>query len=242
MTKTVAFMYYEARNLTRSLYGGNFHAPAVAKGEKPFLLEVRDHVQPEKQPHIVGGRIVPRTITGEEIALDIIQHWTAGVLGMTGDVRPGIWVVRDTIPMLDDNGTPLRDVYGIVQTRPATEAEKAAMWAEDLAENTGCQARWGDYNILQGDVYHGDSNTKMRLLINPTMKASARYYGREREWLDEVKDDDVRTCVFCGKSTDTRFPVCQNCDRVIDKAKFDALNAKAPMTPPLNPSEKKQAA
>lgn len=242
MTKTVATIYYESRNLTRSLYGGNFHVPAVAKGGKPFLLEVRDHNQPEKQPHIVGGRIVPRTITGEEIAADIIQHWTTGVLGMTGDVRPGIWVVRDTIPMLEDNGTPIRDVYGIVQSRPATEAEKAAMWAEDLAENVACQARWGDFNILQGEVYATDTNTKMRLLINPTMKASATYYGREVEWSDELKHDDRKLCQFCGKSIARGIVKCQFCHEIVDRAAYDKLTAKPSVAPPLNPNEKKQAA
>lgn len=240
MTKTIASIHFEERRLVRSLFSGNFYAPAVPKGDKPFLLEVRDHYQPEKQPHIVGGRIFRNMITGEEIARDIIQHWTAGVLGMTGDVHPGIWVVRDVITLLDETGTPIKDVYGAVQSRPATEEEKAAMWAEDLAENVAAQARWGEFNIQQADAYAKDENSKMRLLIGPTMRAAAKYYGRDREWLEELKDNDSKTCAFCIKSIDRRVVVCPHCQNVVDRAAYDKLTSKAPLPPPFSPSEKKQ--
>lgn len=242
MTKTIASLYFEERRLTRPLYGGNFYAPAVPKGAKPFLLEVRDHRQPEKQPHIVGGHIIPRTITGEEIAADIVLHWTSGALGMKGDVRPGIWVVRDTITQVDENGVPIKDVFGAVQYRPATDEEKAAMWAEDVAENTACQARWGEFKIAVGDSYAKDENSKMRLLIDPTMKAAAKYYGRDREWLDELKDGDTKTCQFCFKAIDARVLTCPNCREVVDRKGYDAATAKPPVPPPLNPGGKQQAA
>ncbi len=233
MTKTVASIYYEERRAERTLYGGNYHMPAVPRGAKPALLQVTDKTQLERMPHIVGGGLIPRHIAGEEIANDIVKHWTEGVLGMTGNVGPGIWIVRDVIPILDENGIPVMDALKIVQTRPATEAEKAAMWAEDLAEAVAKQARWGEYNIQQGDALANDQNTKMRLLIGPTMKASCKYYGREREWMDELKDGDVKSCVFCFKSVDRRVLVCPHCQNVVDRAAYDKLTAK-----PLAPAQR----
>lgn len=223
-TTKVATIYYEERYLSRPLFCGNFHAPAVPKGDKPFILEVRDHIQPERMPHIVGGRRIPVTIHGEEIARDIIQHWTTGVLGMTGDVHPGIWVVRETITLRDDSGTPVKDVYGAVQSRPATDEEKTAMWAEDLSENKAAQTRWAEFNIQQGDVLASDSNTKMRLMIGPTMKLSVKYQGRERDWCEEMKDDDVKACKFCFKSIDSRVVVCPECKNVVDPQRYAELN------------------
>lgn len=246
MTKTVASIHFEERRLVRPLYGGNFYAPAVPKGDKPFLLTVNDHYQPEKQPYIVGGRVFRNIIIGDEIAVDIIQHWTAGTLGMTGDVHPGIWVVRDVITLTEkdangnDTGIAIKDAYGVVQSRPATEEEKATMWAQDLAENIAAQARWGEFNIQQADAYAKDENSKMRLLIGPTMKAAAKYYGRDREWLEELKDGDTKTCPFCVKSIDRRVIKCPHCSEIVDRAAYDKINVKSPLAPPLSPADKKQ--
>ncbi len=242
MTKQLATIDFQEHSAVRSLYGGNFYIPAVPKGAKPFLLTLQDHVQMEKLPHIIGGGRMPVTIFGEHIGIDLIAHWTMGVLGMTGDCGPGIWVVRDTIQLMNDDGIPVADAFGVVQTRPATDEEKKAMWDEDYAAAVARQAKWGEFLIQQGDIYAADPNPKMRLLIGPAMKAAAKYYGREREWLDELKDDDTRLCPFCFKATNPLAPVCQKCDRVIDQAKYDALTKKPAMPPPLNPGEKKQVA
>lgn len=242
MTKRIATVYFEKRHLERAIYGGVFDVPAVARGEKPFILEVRDHVQREQLPHILGGGQMPRQIAGEHIAADIIQHWTTGVLGMTGNVRPGIWIVRDVITLADENGIPLKDQFGVVQTRPATEEEKAAMWAEDLAENLACQARWGDFNIQKGDALWNDQNQEKRILINPTMKAAAPYYKREVEWTGELKQDDRKSCQFCGRSIARTVVKCQFCHEIVDRAAYDKLNAKPAVAPPLDPGQKKQQA
>jgi ribosomal protein L37AE/L43A len=74
------------------------------------------------------------------------------------------------------------------------------------------------------------------------MKASAKYYGRDREWLEELKDGDTKSCQFCFKSIDRRVVKCPECGEIVDRAAYEKLTAKPPIPPPLNPSEKKQQA
>ncbi len=242
MTKTVASIHFEPRSIERSIYNGHFETPAVARGAKPFLLEVRDHIQLERLPYIVGGGQFPRQIFGEHIAADLITHWTSGALGMTGDCHPGFWIVRDTLPVLDETGTPIKDAFGVVQTRPATAEEKSAMWDEDLARETAAQARWGDLLIQEGDVLAGDENPQMRRLISHSMRTAAKYYGRDREWLMELKDSDAKTCPFCFKSIDARVVKCPHCSEIVDQAAYARLTAKPPLPPPVQTPQGKHAA
>ncbi len=242
MTRIVASIYFEARHLERTLYGGVFDAPAVPKGGKPALLEVRDHNQLERLPHIVGGGQFPRTILGEHIAADIVKHWSEGALGMTPECRPGIWVVRDVIVIADETGTPLKDAFGAVQTRPATPEEKEAMWRADLAENSMAQARWADLLIGQGDRLDGDPNPAMKLLISNLMINACKWRGRDRGWLQELKDFDAKTCPFCLKSLDIRAIKCQYCDEVVDQAGYAKLTAKPTLPPPAIPGKQQNHA
>jgi hypothetical protein len=242
MTRTVCSIYFEPRHLERPLYGGVFDAPAVPKNAKPFLLEVRDHNQLEKLPHIVGGGQFPRTILGEHIALDIVKHWSEGALGMTPECRPGVWIVRDVIVIADENGTPLKDAFNAVQTRPATPEEKDAMWQADLAENTMAQNRWADYLIGQGDTLDSDPNLAMKLNISNLMRSACKYRGRDRGWLQELKDGDAKTCPFCLKSLDIRAIVCQHCHNVVDQAGYAKLTSKPPLPPPVQTGKQNHAA
>ncbi len=248
MTRTVATIYFRQCHLERTLYGGVFDAPAVAKGDKPFLLEVRDHNQLERLPHIVGGGQFPRTILGQDIAVDIKKHWSEGALGMTPECRPGVWVVRDVVVIADETGTPLKDAFGSVQTRPATPEEKETMWQEDLAENTMAQARWADYLVSRADTLFADPNPAMRILIDPTMRTAAKYRGREREWLDEARDLDAKNCQFCLKSLPIKAIKCMYCGEIVDREGYSKMSqqgspvAKQPLPPPVQTGKQNHAA
>lgn len=242
MTKYVASIHFEPRSIERSIYNGSFHAPAVPRGAKPFLLEVRDHIQLERLPYIVGGGQFPRQIFGEHIAADLITHWTSGALGMTGDCHPGFWIVRDSLPVLDETGTPVKDAFGVVQTRPVTAEEKAAMWDEDLARETAAQKKWGALLVQKGDVLASDENAQMRILISDSMRAAALYYEWDREWLEELKDNNAKSCPFCFKSIDVRVVVCPHCTNTVDQAAYARLTAKPPMPPPVQAPQGKHAA
>jgi hypothetical protein len=244
MTKTISSIYFIPCHAERHKYAGIFDVPAVPKGEKPFLLTVTDHVEMEQQPHIVGGHQIPRQILGEEIAACVVKEWAENGLGMSPECGPGIWVVRDTIPLTNELGVLQIDpLTGRARNRMATDAERAAMWAEDLAFNIARQERWGEYLIGQGDILDADPNKKMAILISPAMRAAAQYYGRAVKWLDrKIKHDDRRQCPFCLESIATATVICTHCKQVVDQKRYAELTKGAPIPPPLKPTGKDHVA
>jgi hypothetical protein len=244
MTKSIASLYFIPCHAERHKYGGVFDLPAVPKGAKPFLLTVPDHTEMEKQPHIVGGHQIPRSILGEEIASCVVKEWAENGLGMSPECGPGIWVVRDTIPLTNEKGELQIDPFtGRALNRMATDAEKAEMWEADLAFNIARQERWGEYLIGQGDILDADPNRKMAVLISPAMRAAATYYGRAVKWLDrKIKHDDRRSCPFCMESIPTATVICTHCKQVVDQKRYAELTKSAPIPPPLKPTGKEQTA
>jgi hypothetical protein len=223
MTTRIATNYFEAKAAERTLYGGTFSAPAVPKGHPPFILTIPDHIQREQRPHIIGGGRTPETIFGEHIAADIRREWAEEGMGMNTACGPGIWVVRDVIPLLNPDGTMLLDVDKKAQYRPATEDEKEQMWAEDLAEQSARQEAWALYLKEQGDILDADPEKKRGRLISPTMRAAVAYYGYSVPWLDSRKAKaagDVKVCQWCAKENPAAVIKCQHCHEVVDAARY----------------------
>jgi hypothetical protein len=224
MHKFVASIFFEELRVERPLYGGDFRLPAVPRGDPPALLLVRDHTQMEPQPVISGGRSVPRLILGEHIAHDVYEHMATMGLGMSVDCGPGVWVVRDSVPEKRPDGSLVIRADGKFETRLPTDQEKQVMFDEDLAFAISRQQRYGDYLISQGDAYM--QTPKERILITKRMKAAAKYFSREREWLEDLKDGDLKLCPYCVKSIDVRAVKCPSCGEIVDPARHAAMLAQ----------------
>lgn len=209
----------------RSLYGGVFKVPAVPKGAAPVLIPVADHVQMEKLPHIMGGGNMPRRILGESIAADVVREWAHSGMGMNTACGPGIWVVRDVMPLVNPDGTLVLDVEKHAQFRPATDEEKARMWAEDMVEQTSRQEAWGAYLKEQGDILDADPDRKKGILISPTMRAGAAYYGYSAPWLENTRKrvGDMKTCQFCSRDIPSSTVKCHLCNEVVDRKRYEEL-------------------
>lgn len=223
MQKYVASIFFDDTRVDRAIYGGQFVLPAVPRGAPPYILEIRDHIQMEDLPFISGGGRVPRVIAGEHIAADVVEHVAMLGRGMSVECGPGVWVVRDQVPLLDQDGAWIIDANNKPETRPATEAEKQAMFAEDHAFALRRQDSYCQLLIGQGDAYA--VNPKETILITPRMKKACIHAQRERDWLTDLKDGDVRLCPYCMKSIDSRAIKCPNCSEVVDVAKHAALIA-----------------
>jgi hypothetical protein len=186
-------------------------------------LPIADHIQIERMPFIAGGGIVPRVIAGEHIAADVVMHVSTLGMGMSVETGPGVWMVRDRVPQSDDDGNWIMQADGKPVTRMATDVERNQMFAEDLTNATERQERYGQYLIAEGDRYN--ENIKERILITPRMKAACLYYHRERPWLIDLKDGDMKLCHFCMASIDARAIKCPRCNEIVDAVRFAALNA-----------------
>jgi predicted nucleic acid-binding Zn ribbon protein len=216
MTKTIASIYPMPSHVERPLYSGIYDIPAVQKGDPPFLLKVEDKVQVGRTLHIMGHRETRDQILGEQIADDICKQLAENAPGMGIDCGPGIWVVREEVTDADpDTGKPFN--------RPATEAEKAAMFAEDLAHAKVRQAAWMEYQIISGDRKEAQGKY---FEITPLMKLACRYMGRERKWLEEMKDGDVKRCRFCTQPIPANAIKCPKCQEIVDPEAYAREQAK----------------
>jgi hypothetical protein len=225
MTKTIASIYFEPLSADRPLYNGYFRAPAVKKGDAPFLLQVKDHIQLESQPWFKGtfnGRQIqtPETIDGRQITVDLLKHWADDNPDFTPDCGPGVWLVRELVPADDENG-PVLDANKQQVMREATAEEKKRMFAEDLET-----AKQRQYALIEKWIQKGDimaEDPKRVMLIPAFFKDACRYAGRDRKWLHDLRDGDIKTCVFCTKTISSATVKCPHCNEVVDRKRYEEL-------------------
>jgi predicted nucleic acid-binding Zn ribbon protein len=243
MQKRIASIYFAPVLARRPLYGGYFEIPAVEKNAEPHILVIDDKVQRSQEPSPDGStRVMQRyLIEGRDIAVDILREWTAESVGMTPDCRPGVWIVRDEVPLTQPSGLPQYDADGKAMWRQASEEERVAMWAEDRKAAEIAQANWADYLIRSGDVLAEDP--KQWVLISNLMRVAARHFGKERPWLQELKDNDVKHCQWCTKAIPVFAVKCGFCHEIVDPERYvemarkrDAVleqSSASPVRPPV---------
>lgn len=223
MMKTIASIYPIALTAKRPLYAGDFHIPAVQRGDKPSLLEVKDHYQIETEPWFKGTTGAGRqkqsriTIAGEEIARDIIAEWTENHPDAGPDCHPGVWIVRDSIPLFEEkNGrqVPLADADGKQAFRSATKEERDQMFAEDLKRIEEVQANWGEKAFLKGNLMADDP--KKIPWIPEYCKTMAKHYGHSPAWLNRASDSNVKVCPACRKQIAAQAWKCGFCQEIVD--------------------------
>lgn len=223
MTKQIASIYFSAVHAERKLYSGVYDIPAVEFGAAPFILTVTDKRQRSQEPSPDGKNKITRVdlIDGKEIALDILREWCEAGEGMAPQCRPGMWLVRDEIPVYIEDGPqkglPEVDADGRPVWRQATEREKSEMFKEDFQAAKQAQAAFADYKIRNADSLE----QKAWKFIDPAARVAARYYGRDREWLAELRDGDVKSCGFCVKKIPAASLVCMYCQNVVDPAGYN---------------------
>lgn len=224
MQAIIASIYFAPVRAER-IYGGPYEIPAVAPGSEPILLAVQDRVQVEEGPYQLGhgGRRQKNRhlVSGESIARDIVSEWTGTGLGMTPQCRPGIWVVRDRIPLLHDNGTPATDADGIGTWRPATEEERLAMWEEDVAAAHAADHAYANMLFLAANAQAEDP--RLIPFIPKNARRAAHQYGMSAEWLRENAALNVRPCPYCTKVISGNAIKCPQCSEIVNVEAYVAL-------------------
>lgn len=230
MTKTICSVYFSKLvEIRRPSYQGVFNLPVVKKGEQPARLVIKDHYEVNEQPFIVGTRnnrpLKTRIlIQGEDIAADLLAHWTAYHPDMTSQCAPGLWVMRDVVYLWDDDGKPLIDADERHATRPATTSERDSMFAEDLAAAYERQDVWIETAIRRGDIMAEDP--KKVPWIPQYCRDAVDYSGRQRDWRRGLRDGDIKQCPYCTKSiTSTAFK-CPFCSEVVDAFGYAEFRAR----------------
>ena len=156
----------------------------------------------------------------EHIAADLVHEWTETGLQMNGEQHPGIWVVRDRMPIIDEKtGLVMVDDEGRAQMRDATQEERAAMWAEDLERNRIAQSQYAHaiWNFWNGKV---EATPAVVTAVPKTVKDAARYYGFTSEWFKDPTLAQNLPCPHCTRLISPASVVCEHCTRVVNIAKY----------------------
>lgn len=248
MTAKVASIHFAPVECDRTTFGfGFFRMPAVAHGAEPAILLIPDKVQIEEGPYQWGqnGQRSKRKHphAGETIARDVVGHWTQNGLHMRPDCRPGIFLVRERIPLLHESGAPVLDAEGFPQWRDATDWEKESMYAEDLAASRKADRAYASALYVKANSMA--DNPRLIPLISDVTKLGARHYGLDAEWLKENAASDVKPCPMCTKIIATKAILCPFCHGVADLDRWAAsetIKNATLKTARLNPQPVEQTA
>lgn len=241
---------------TRPFCNNPYTLPACPLGAEPAILEIEGVIQRD------WGSILPGTskrqehrwsVLADEIARDLVGWWSGVTTvgrGMNMESHPGVWVVRDRVPVTQ-GGTAgashddlVRDAQGQIRFRPATPEEFKTMWAEDAAENRRADQKYAEWCWSDGNkISNGDKNNQ---LIPPNYRLAAKHYGLDASWLREAAAMDSQTCPSCGKLVSKHTFVCAYCQQPTDLVKWatwqaakdaalrDAKAGKLPSPAPIN--------
>jgi hypothetical protein len=229
-TVRIASLYPIAQRAQRPLYGGDFNLTAVKRGDQPAILDIKDHFQFEPQPYFTGlingkQRKERKLVLAIEIAQCLLREWTIDNTMWNPECHPGIWIVRDTIALVDANsGVPELDGDGKPAVRDATEAEKKAMWDEDHERASRAQATWVEAAVTHGNIMA--ENPKAISFIPKPYKVLAVAYGYTPKWLNRSAHANTKPCPWCQEQVPTTVIYCPKCTRCVDPQRAATVQAE----------------
>lgn len=227
MTAKIASVYFAPVKAER-IFGGVYQIPAVGPGKEPLILTITDRVQVEQGPYslgsVAGRRSVRRQlIPGEAIARDLVREWTEMGLGMTPQCRPGIWMVREQVALMREDGTIETDADGLPLWRLAMDEERELMWEQDLQMARMVDRAYADYLFMQANALAEDA--RLIPFVSEVAKTGARAYGLEAEWLKANAALNVKTCSYCTKVIPGAAIKCPHCQEIVDVEAYARLEA-----------------
>lgn len=233
MSARVASIHFSPVHADRSNYGGMYDIGIVPLGAAPEILIIEDKVQRDEGPISTGpggGRRAQLRyhVDAYEIAADIVALWSASGLGMTPQRHPGIWLVRDRLPLTtkDDKGNEqfVMDGFGKQVFRSASPEEQRVMWAEDLALNQRADRAYAEWCYVDGNRIAADARNIQ--FIPENYKRAARHYGLQAEWLKEGAALAVAPCPRCTKIISQNAIICPSCNEPVDLHRYAMWEAE----------------
>lgn len=233
MLTRIATVHFSAVHADRSIYGGIYDLPSVPLGAAPVVLEIEDKVQRDEGPISTGpggGRRAQLRfhVDGYDIAADIVSQWASSGRGMTPASHPGIWLVRDRMPVIKKTAKGedefVMDGFGKQVFRPATATEAKAMWDEDLKANRDADRTYAEWCYIDGNRIAADARNIQ--FIPDNYKRAARQYGLQAEWIREGAALLVAPCPRCTKIISQSAIICPSCNEPVDLQRYAAWEAE----------------
>ena len=135
----------------------------------------------------------------ETVAKSIIYDYNYGLFGANENAHPGLFYVPEEISVAD------------------AKKKYTSLFVDALQK----QKNYYLQQVLFADqIWALQQNPKM---IGEPMRMAARELGLDKEWAQAFVAATMEKCPACGALRDTAFPVCNSCNRVIDKVKYEKL-------------------
>lgn len=238
-TTRVASVHYLPLKCERRYYPFKFEIPACTLGGDPQILILKDTMERDEGPVSSGPggnrrQKLEYPVTGSEIANCVVNEWTRLVPGNSPICHPGVWVVRDYMPVMKilrdpsnpgDPGVEVAelDYAGKAIFREATPSEKQKMWEEDLRENLSADRAYADWAFGQGMTYKPEYIAS----IPEQYKVACRHYGIDIAWAKKGAVANVATCPHCEARISSRdVMICTHCTQVVNVEKWAQFQAK----------------
>lgn len=225
-TAKIASIFWDELKANRLYPGGPFTIPGVPLGAPPTILEIKDVHQIEWGPYGSNNHRtrIKQLVECYDIVTDLVHEWANSGIQMSQVCHPGVWVVRERLPLVNPDGTLVRDGDGIGMFREATEAEKAEMWAADLEENQNAQREYAEamFNIAETTY---NEEPRMRPWIHRHAFSAAKYYGLEAEWTKKASERNEKACPSCTAVISGKALKCPKCNAVVDIKGYAAREA-----------------
>jgi hypothetical protein len=230
MLTRIASVHFFASRADRKQWGKEYVVPAQKLNDEPFILSIDDAVQHWEGDYqsstVVGKRRQNNhLVTGESIAADLIQEWTQNGVGRTDRCHPGLWIIRDRVAIVDNDGKAVLDIMQRATFRRAEPAEFKAMWQEDEDAARAADAEYAKYVIGIADRFFNNPKGSQAVSIMPIQRAAAEIYAPAAPWLVSGSALIPAVCPYCQFRAPAASIKCPRCHEIIDAAGYARLQA-----------------
>lgn len=167
---------------------------------------------PPDQPYVRSGNVIPGMVE------EMYAHFTD-----TEEYRSRLLVGADVAACVlgygqgNSPGEDMRRFGMFASPNPKPTSQELAAAKQRLVVELTNQIREADELAAAADPELQQSAR------NPKYYRAARYMGVKKSWLTEVAA--MTMCPYCGTDMRPGVPVCSSCHRIVDQARYDALEA-----------------
>ena len=106
-----------------------------------------------------------------------------------------------------------------------TQAQVIKDHQPELKKYDAFQKTWYRNLVGLADSLWAQSNGNP-LTISDDFRIAASVLGLNKPWINAFSTVELIACVLCGKLRDPGFPICANCNHIVDPDKYKSLGLK----------------
>lgn len=191
----------------------SYQIPAVPKGEVRTLV-VTDAAEMYQDWAQAGPNQappkVPRPVWAEDIAKDLMSHWTSSLMDVSEIAGPGVLIIA-------------RNAENPAYVKPTPE---------QLFQMKSLQTAYFEILLYDGNRLAAESKNAQ---ITPLHKEAAKWLGKETNWASKIGVDEMIACPVCTEKINAMAVICPKCTtqiKVMPKHIADLQGTSIEQMPP----------